>query len=216
MKLIKLSEDHYIVVDDSKYIVDGDWVLFNNEVLQTDYFDSHFNKWEFKNKSVSPVEYQRYDKPKKITHSTQPIERWFQNIDFSIRKGFGKIQQLSLLEVKELFSEDTDVWSRKLEYLKKVNENIKHKSQDERIWIFGASDLGFTAGYNQALEDNKEKKYTEEDITEAILRTIDACNEAQKDSYGELEIDEEAIIQSLQPQTEWEVEFNEHGKLTLV
>lgn len=67
-----------------------------------------------------------------------------------------------------LYDIPNDVWSRKFEYLKKVNENIKHKSQDERIWIFGASDLGFTAGYNQALEDNKEKKYTEEDLRKAI------------------------------------------------
>jgi hypothetical protein len=101
---------------------------------------------------------------------------------------------LSLQEVKELIGE-VDVET-------KVEKYTSH----DMFW--------YKQGYNQALEDNKEKKYTEDDLAEAILRTIDACNKAQKDSYGELEIDEEAIIQSFQPKTEWEVEFVD-GKLKL-
>ena len=54
---------------------------------------------------------------------------------------------------------------------------------------------GFKAGYNKA----KEKyKYTEEDLRKVINKTIHACNKAQKESYGELVIDEDEIIQSLQ------------------
>ena len=197
MKLIKLSEEHYVVVDDSKYIVDCDWVLFNNEALQTDYFDSHFNKWEFKNKSVSPVEYQRYDKPKKITHSTQPIERWFQNIDFSIRKGFGKIQQLSLLEVKELLGE--------VYVEKKMISPYPMNTQNDVDWC-----NGHQRGYNLALEDNKERKYTEEDMIEWAM-----CMIAQY-VHGNTNIwNKDLLRESLpKPKTEWDVEFVD-GKLKL-
>jgi hypothetical protein len=54
---------------------------------------------------------------------------------------------------------------------------------------------GFIFGYNKA----KEKyKYTEEDLRKVIDKTIHSCNKAQKESYGELVIDEDEIIQSLQ------------------
>jgi hypothetical protein len=45
-----------------------------------------------------------------------------------------------------------------------------------------------------------DKKYTEEDLRNAINETINACNIAQKESYGELEIDADKIINSLNKQ----------------
>lgn len=76
---------------------------------------------------------------------------------------------------------------------------------------------GFELGYNQALEDNKERKYTEEDMMKAI-------EIAQTTSYVSTQLfsdqssvkhnfSSEEIIQSLQP-TEWEVEMVD-GKLKL-
>ena len=125
---------------------------------------------------------------RRIIYSTEPLGS----------KGlYAGIKELSLQEVKELIGE-VDLEKKAFEYTS----------------VSQAHRRGFIDGYNQALEDNKEKKYTEEDLAEAILRTIDACNKAQKDSYGELEIDEEAIIQSLQLKTEWEVEIVD-GKLKL-
>ena len=56
--------------------------------------------------------------------------------------------------------------------------------------------------YNQCLEDNKDKKYTEEDLRNIIRIYSHAENEL---SIGE-------IIQSIQPKTECEVEIVE-GKL---
>ena len=78
--------------------------------------------------------------------------------------------------------------------------------------------LGYIEGYKQALEDNKERKYTEEDMRKAI-------EIAQTTSYVSTQLfsDQssvkhnfraEEIIQSLQPKTEWEVEFVD-GKLKL-
>jgi len=56
-------------------------------------------------------------------------------------------------------------------------------------------EFGATWGYNKA----KEKyKYTGEDLRKAIDKTILVCNKELKESYGELIIDEDEIIQSLQ------------------
>ena len=44
------------------------------------------------------------------------------------------------------------------------------------------------------------KKYTEEDIKKVIDETIKACNISQKKSYGDLEIDTDKIINSLNKQ----------------
>jgi hypothetical protein len=53
--------------------------------------------------------------------------------------------------------------------------------------------------HQQAMEMSKYK-YTEEDLRNTINETINACNTAQKESYGELEIDADKIINSLNKQ----------------
>lgn len=65
---------------------------------------------------------------------------------------------------------------------------------------------GYVRGYNEALEDNKERKYTEQDLRKAISET----------RRGMLFLDKyvNEFIQSLQPKTEWEVEMVD-GKLKL-
>ena len=82
-----------------------------------------------------------------------------------------------------------------------------------------ASYIAFIDGYNQCQEDMDDemldelekytlkyekdmadKKYTEEDLRKAINKTIDACNIAQKKSYGDLEIDADKITNSLNKQ----------------
>ena len=59
---------------------------------------------------------------------------------------------------------------------------------------------GYIDGYTQCQEDMGDKKYTEEDIRKVIDETIKACNISQKESYGDLEIDTDKIINSLNKQ----------------
>ncbi len=61
--------------------------------------------------------------------------------------------------------------------------------------------VAYKSGYNQCLEDNKEKKYTEEDL-----------RKMWKLGYNERNLDDS--IESFKPKTEWEVEFV-NGKLKL-
>lgn len=46
----------------------GDKVFFNNKILTLDKFDSWFNKWDFIEENITPVEYQEYDPPVKLHH----------------------------------------------------------------------------------------------------------------------------------------------------
>lgn len=45
---------------------EGDKVLFAEQILTLDYYDSWFNKWEFKEVSISPIDYQKYAPPVKF------------------------------------------------------------------------------------------------------------------------------------------------------
>ncbi len=46
---------------------EGDKVLFAGQILTLKYYDSWFNKWEFVELSISPVEYQKFDAPIKVS-----------------------------------------------------------------------------------------------------------------------------------------------------
>ena len=169
----KLSEEHYVMVDDSE-IKQGDWVVgCTRTVVQCMYPENVHHR-----------------DVKKITHSTQPESLgmgWMQSV-----------QPLFLSEVKELLGVVDVEKKAELYVWGGVYLSEQEKQQTE---------IAYMTGYNQALEDNKEKKYTEEDIRktwEAGMRFIGE----DKGSYGE-------FIQSLQPKTEWEAEFVD-GKLKLI
>ena len=85
--LIKLSDTHYIVVDDSE-IKEGDW-----------YYDFIYNKIDKCNLYIG-----KHNTCKKVTHSTQPLEEGItiHNIE---HKRWVYIKYIDLLEVKELFGE---------------------------------------------------------------------------------------------------------------
>ena len=83
----------------------------------------------------------------------------------------------------------------------KTIEEIENKANDwlveTPIEAWGGAENGFIKGYTQCQEDMADKKYTEEDIRKVIDETIKACNISQKESYGDLEIDTDKIINSL-------------------
>ena len=124
---------------------------------------------------------------KKITHSTQPLDKSL----FFTDRVWG-CERLSLGEVKELIGE-VDV--------------------DKRIYDtdFRGDVNSYKNGYNQALEDNKEKKYTEAQMREC-WRASERFDRSYNEGYAP---NFEEFIQSLQPKTEWEVEFRD-GKLKLI
>lgn len=219
MKLIKINPDHYIIVDDSKIKVDD--YFYNGKAVA-----KMCNQWLITFTAMDEI------KCKKITHSTQPIEYSYNSISggFNMKQVssdielvYDKIQQLSLSEVKKIIS-NTDVIKRKDEYLKKVKEEVKDYEQHDRIYILGSSDLAFTEGYNQALEDNKDRQYTEEDVLMLLQKTAYKYFNEGRGYKGNMAIAGDPLhglrselkefIQSLQP-TSWDVEFVD-GKLKLL
>ena len=120
-----------------------------------------------------------------ITHSTKvAIEDYFNVIE------------LPLSEVKELLGE--------VDVEKKAREEILYNEQKREWW---------KQGYTQALEDNNEKKYTEEDMRKAWNAAYIDAMSIDEETYKPLFFED--FIESLQPKTEWEVEFI-NGKLTLI
>lgn len=187
----KLSEDHYIVMDDSE-IKEGDWYYDSNDV-----------------ESLIPI-YQRsqqfadYSGCKKITRSTQPIE--YEVVDVTPTGDaiegyvYDKIQELSLSEVKELLGE-VDVEKKADEEYYEQDKSFENDI-DPFLNYSEYLKVGFIDGYNQALEDNKEKKWTDADV----IRIVEKSRQTG--------LTAEYLMLSLQPQTEWEVEFID-GKLKL-
>lgn len=84
----------------------------------------------------------------------------------------------------------------------KTQQEIKQMAKDFADDAHGSPtatflEKGYKAGYTQCQEDMADKRYTEEDIRKVIDETLKACNIAQKESYGDLEIDTNKIIKSL-------------------
>lgn len=204
MKLIKLSSDHYIIVDDSE-IKEGDYVI-NIQRLHIYPTPVSADDVEYRNR--------RNDVFKKITHSTQPLE------DIEVDKYvprmsiYEKILQLSLSEVKELLGE-VDVEKKAL----RPAAEYKGWYKEANTYDFRK---GYEVGYREALEDNKDRKYTEEDMIRAYRQggNNGAAFEAivqhdYKDAVRFEKANDKKFMSSLQPPTSWEVEFV-NGKLKIV
>ena len=191
MKMKKLSEDHYIVVDDSE-IKEGDWYLTfqNNEVIgePRKCEDSSYN----------------FIYCRKITHSTQPLgflnEHGFTTAN--LKPDWTNVEYLPLSEVKELLGEvDVEKKGEK----KYPKSEFWVGSNPSRLYDENAKERrAYIEGYREALEDNKEKKYTYYDIENAF-------NSGRGYGVPDDIKDFDSFIQSIQP-TEWEVEFV-NGKL---
>jgi hypothetical protein len=191
-KLIKISETHYIVVNNSE-IKKGDLCYdkegnpgYNNikyivKCLRTD-SNSYWNKY-----------------CKKITHSTQPLEsnNLYRKLDFI------NIKPLSLLEVEELI----------------YGYNVQTMAKQQTIIDEFNSEKSYVNGFNAHKEIVKDKLlsiqlYSNNNHLEWIYnRMIEVHGENPNYDYM---IAFKKIIQSLSPPTEWDVTFDEQGKLKLV
>lgn len=180
MKLIKINEDHYVIVDDS-LIKEGDWYFnhFENKLFKAE-LESHGNH-----------------KFKKITYSTEPLEMQKMN-SLGSHFAFVKIKELSLQEVEEAIS-GYNV------------EKMAEKEFGEDKFLYREEKRGFIKGF-KAHQKLVKDKYTE--AIEAMKEFVDRVDKGEvrsKKTYAKFN----SILQSLQP-TEWNVEFNEQGKLKLI
>ena len=124
----------------------------------------------------------------KITHSTIPK-------GMMLMEG---IERLSLQEVKELIGE-VDVEKKARDIFE------KHIGSNAELGYIPIKKEDVINAVKEALVVNKDKKYTEEDMRIAFFN---GGNMKEIEEFN-------SFIQSLQPKTEWEVEFVD-GKLKLL
>jgi len=123
-----------------------------------------------------------------ITHSTVLTDPHLQSVAY-----------LELTEVKELLGE-VDV--EKIGYNESWRRDVLY-NQHSTIGEQNAFIDGVKYGYSQCLKDNKDRRFTEEDIIGIVEKSRVTGLTA------------EYLIQSLQPTTSWNVEFVD-GKLKLI
>ena len=184
----KLSEDHYIIMDGSEINI-GDIVAEKLLTGKYELFTIH---------TLNDID---KSTQKKITHSTQPLG-FLNDVGLTtanLKPDWTNVEYLPLSEVKELLG------------VVDVEKKGEKKYPKSEFWVgSGPSRLYdenakerrcHIEGYREALEDNKEKQFTREDMMKMW-----------KFGYNERNLDDS--IESFQPKTEWNVEIVE-GKLKL-
>jgi hypothetical protein len=212
MKLIKLKKDHYVIVDDSEITVGDFYLRYNQKIMKCTEMKLSFNESLKKEEVIilsngcgDPYERSR-SYLKKITHSTEPIEIYEKDPQWQM---WDKVTGLNLSDIKEVIGE-VDVINKAMKF---SNDPFEGAFDDNKYHI--GKEIGYIAGYNQSIEDNKEKKYTEEHLIWAIQEAYaDGRDEADDVLYQQVEGSVKTILNYLKPKTEWEVEFI-NGKLRL-
>lgn len=188
MKLRKLTNDHYIITSNDN-ISEGDW--FWTPIKRS--IEQCVKKLLIIKGSQNDIE------QFKITHSTQPLESKFSSI---IYRGY---YHISLSEVEEVINGYS---------VEKLSESangysVYGKPLGEKYLAFNE---GYQSGFNAHKELVKDKLFTEQDLRVAISL---AWNYGQKPENN-LKDCGNSIVQSLLPKTEWEITFDEQGKLKLL
>lgn len=194
-KLLKLSENHYIIVDDSKKGQRGynyNFGLSKVDKLEYDY-ESHSTEW-----NVCRL----------ITHSTQPLETV--KTVTGDKLVFYKIKPLSLSEVQEL------IYGYSVKEMREDATNLrilkrKTPSQTARQYFDG-----YVEGFNAHKELMKDKLFTVDDMINCFNAARQTSGMNQRNQLGKKYQKPMDYIQLLIPKTEWQVEFDEQGKLKLV
>lgn len=164
MKLIKINNDHYVVVDDSP-IKEGDYCTTHLNVIDVGKIHNSYTIFNPQNKEHLDM----VKCCKKITHSTLPLEQMKQpNKEICIgnfMKGQSKIQSLSIQEVKEFIGEvDVEKKYTEEDFMLLI-DSIKTNNRDWDSYIGkGKSPLSFEENIKQILQSLQPK--TEWEIEE--------------------------------------------------
>lgn len=189
-KLLKLSETHYIIVDDSEIKVGDYYVGWANN-----YSTEPKQRWVLYN-LVSTT---NGDTPRKITHSTQPEllgTGWMQSV-----------LPLFLSEVEEAIN-GYSVEKMALRELESYFGSNLELTKTGKIWV-----EGYEIGFKAHQELVKDKLFTVEKAIQILEEESFGQGAVSRDEYKARVVSK---LQSLLPKTEWEVEFDEQGKIKLI
>lgn len=186
-KLIKLSDSHYIVVDKSE-IKEGDFV-YHPEVSQ-----------EYTIVNTLKEGNEKYSKGQHIAKGVYKHK--------PTTNEFYKKERKITHSTQPLEGENTN-WEFGWDKIKPLNisevEEVINGYSLKKI----STGMFFDKGFNAHKELTKDKMFTLEDMQKVIRL-------ARVQSYGGFNNSIESIIQSLLPKTEWDIEFDEQGKIKLL
>lgn len=195
-KLIKLSDDHYIVVDDS-------------DIKERDScYDYYTKSIQQSTPNVNDGNAEEYFK--KITHSNKPLEL---TRTIAVDKlVFYKIRSLSLTEVEEAINGYS------------VQNSLKKLLREDENFYSMIDHTSYKEGFKAHQELVKDKLFTIEDMKNLFAKTLEHAPSTE--SHTRMISDEQyrhfvmgelfnKLIKSL-IQTEWDIEINEQGKIKLI
>ena len=207
-KLIKLNDQHYIIVDDSE--IKKGWVTNGVECFlresMPEYSDEYANRYW-----------------KNITHSTQPL-----GTPLLFTNAFESELSLSINGLNETFIEN---WGCKKLSLSEVEEAINGYSVEKMAkenWdsdkyneeLFENEKEGYFAGYWEGFkahqELTKDKLFTKKDMINSLKELSYQLFLKKEFSLSDSIEKSSKIIQSLLPKTEWDITFDEQGKIKLI
>jgi hypothetical protein len=218
-KLIKLSDNHYIVADDSE-IKEGDFRCQKSTFLDgtsKTIKDYHNAVWEIKQTTKKELPYvhrAQYGKNSmdgicgcyKITHSTQPLIPNTKGVTAANHSEYvlGNIKPLSLSEVEEV------IYGYSVE---KMAENFANYAMEEMQWasrMKRCTISSYIQGFKAHQELVKDKLFNLNEVLEEMCLLSESKDE------------EKYIIKAFkrykkikQSKTEWDVEFID-GKIKLL
>lgn len=199
MKLIKLNKDHYIVIDNSKIKV-GDWYYFEglhklNASIHTLKVSDNLGRGCFK-----------------ITYSTKALEgmrRLEPYISYKYLPLADAEEAINGYSVEDMVEQEYFIERKGSMWMPTTHDCIQANKQE-----------GSIAGFNAAMELTKDKLFTVEDMINAFKEGTNSgalyedVNEEDIEEFSKTEFEE--FKKSIIPKTEWNVEFNKHGKLKLI
>jgi hypothetical protein len=189
--LIKLSEQHYVVVSDS-------------EIKDVHPYKGRFHLEKGRTINQFPDYLTDLSECKIITHSTQPLEsnNLYRKFDFI------NIKPLSLSEVeKAIYGYNFEKMANE-----KYHRTPEEYNEDKNLLCGGYSD-GFVA----AMELVKDKFILDKDKLKWLLFQVykNSIRNPREGKQSFKEISTE-LIQSLLPPTQWDIEIDEQGKIKLL
>lgn len=188
MILVEINEDHYVIVDKTKDIqVNDKYLTSDNRIVN---WHSEFD------------ENIKENRPNPITHSTQPLET------IVTENSFNNYEYISLDEIKELLGK-VDVDSICQEEAKKLHDKGKHDDYSIYNELVYEDKETIKIGYNKAIENNKDKQYTEEQMFIMFmagmgLKSAIEMKMIEDKPVGEIFND---LLERYKPKKKWRVEW---------
>lgn len=196
-KLIKLSDDHYIIVNDS-------------EILNCKCYD--FNKGEV----VDSIYYNKLeDFCKRITHSTKPLEQYYGNANGEVPYVYHKIREIKVSDMEKLVN-GYSVEGMAYKYCDDFSFEDRSKLMGEKMTLsdfIRVSKMAYIAGFNAHRELHGDKLYGVDDMKRAMWELGDVLFNNHQDGIGEgvPESYIDGIKKTFVVRREWDIEIDENG-----